>query len=163
MAMDWDSYFMNEAYMAASKSKDRSTQVGACIVGPDNSIRSKGYNGPCRGEDDTNDDLFIRPGKDYATEHAERNAIYNCARNGIATLGCRIYLTWVPCSACARAIKQSGIVEVIAHRKTMAEKWRVDMAESASLLHRTGVAMRFWHGSIVVPPTLFNGIRESYT
>ena len=32
----WDDYFMSVAFLSAMRSKDPSTQVGACIVNPDN-------------------------------------------------------------------------------------------------------------------------------
>ena len=41
----WDEYFMGVAEMSARRSKDPSTQVGACIVSPENKILSMGYNG----------------------------------------------------------------------------------------------------------------------
>ena len=41
----WDEYFMGVALLAAKRSKDPSTQVGACIVDDENRILSTGYNG----------------------------------------------------------------------------------------------------------------------
>lgn len=41
----WDEYFMGVAEMSALRSKDPNTQVGACIVSPENKILSMGYNG----------------------------------------------------------------------------------------------------------------------
>ena len=55
--------------------------------------------------------------KYYWFEHAERNAIYNAARAGIGTAGCRLYVSLFPCSDCARGIIQSGIVQVNAFRR----------------------------------------------
>ena len=47
----WDEYFMGVALLAAKRSKDPNTQVGACIVSTDNIILSTGYNGfPCGAE-----------------------------------------------------------------------------------------------------------------
>lgn len=46
---DWDIYFIRLAMEVAKKSKDPSTKVGCIIVGPDNEIRSTGYNGFPRG------------------------------------------------------------------------------------------------------------------
>ena len=43
--ISWDEYFMGVAMLSAMRSKDPSTQVGACIVGADNKILSVGYNG----------------------------------------------------------------------------------------------------------------------
>ena len=55
--INWDEYFMGIALLTAMRSKDPSSQVGACIVSPENKILSLGYNGmpiaatttPCRG------------------------------------------------------------------------------------------------------------------
>ena len=43
--ISWDEYFMGVAVLAARRSKDPNTQVGACIVSPENIIISTGYNG----------------------------------------------------------------------------------------------------------------------
>ena len=43
--ISWDQYFMGIAMMSAERSKDPSTQVGACIVDKNNRILSMGYNG----------------------------------------------------------------------------------------------------------------------
>ena len=40
----WDEYFMGVALLSGRRSKDPSTQVGACIVSQDNKILSMGYN-----------------------------------------------------------------------------------------------------------------------
>jgi dCMP deaminase len=65
------------AVTVASYSKDSSTQCGAIIVRPDNSVCSTGYNGFPRGVKDTITSRNKRPNKYLYTEHAERNAIYN--------------------------------------------------------------------------------------
>jgi hypothetical protein len=43
--INWDDYFMAIAFLSAMRSKDPSTQVGACIVSPDKRIVGIGYNG----------------------------------------------------------------------------------------------------------------------
>ena len=80
--ISWDEYFMAIAKLSAMRSKDPSTQVGACIVGADNRILSIGYNGTPNG---FNDDEFPwnREGDNLNTKypyvcHAEMNAILNC-------------------------------------------------------------------------------------
>ena len=45
----WDEYFMGVALLSGRRSKDPSTQVGACIVSQDNKILSMGYNGFPKG------------------------------------------------------------------------------------------------------------------
>jgi len=113
--MNWHKYYIEMARLVASKSKDRSTHVGAVIVGPDNEVRSTGYNGFPRMVDDEEDSRHDRPQKYDFTEHAERNAIYNAAKVGIPTKDCTLYLNWepCPCTDCTRAIIQSGIVRII--------------------------------------------------
>ena len=113
--INWDEYFMGIAKLAAKRSKDPNTQVGACIVSPDNIIISTGYNGMPKG---CSDDEFPwdREGQQDMTKypyvvHAELNAILNA--NGRDLRGSRIYVALFPCNECAKAIIQSGISEVL--------------------------------------------------
>ena len=106
---------MGIAVLSSYRSKDPSTQVGACIVNSKNRIMSVGYNGLPVGCDD---DVFPweRDGEVYDTKypyvcHAELNAILNNA--GASLEGCRIYVALFPCNECAKAIIQSGIREVV--------------------------------------------------
>ncbi len=113
--ISWDQYFMGVALLAAMRSKDPNTQVGACIVGEDNRILSTGYNGfpygcsddefPWEREGDTCDTKYP-----YVV-HAELNAILNARGKSLA--GARIYVCLFPCNECAKAIIQSGITEII--------------------------------------------------
>ena len=111
--MDWDTYFMEMANLVSTKSKDRSTQVGCVIVGPNHEVRTTGYNGFCRGIDDDVEERHERPEKYLWSEHAERNAIYNAARNGIRIEDCTAYTTVFPCADCARGLIQSGVVRIV--------------------------------------------------
>ena len=111
--INWDEYFMGVAMLAAKRSKDPSTQVGACIVSPDNIIISTGYNGMPKG---CSDDIFpwVREGEDTKypyVVHAELNAILNA--NGRDLRGSRLYVALFPCNECAKAIIQSGVKEVL--------------------------------------------------
>ena len=47
--LSWDDYFMSVALLSGKRSKDPSTQVGACIVNRNNIIESIGYNGLPKG------------------------------------------------------------------------------------------------------------------
>lgn len=145
---DWDTYFMGLARQVATRSKDRSTKVGCVIVGPDNEIRSTGYNGFPRGIDDGNEARHSRPEKYLWTEHAERNAIYSAARVGVPLKDCRAYLPWFPCMDCARALVQSGIAELIAVQPDLADpKWGEDFKRVGVLLEEAGVRLRFIEGA----------------
>ena len=111
--INWDEYFMSVALLAAMRSKDPNTQVGACIVGEDNRIISTGYNGFPRG---CSDDEFPWDREGEETKypyvvHAELNAILNAGGRSLA--GARVYVGLFPCNECAKAIIQAGIKEVI--------------------------------------------------
>lgn len=96
----------------AARSKDPSTKVGAIFLNKmENAPRSFGYNGMPRGLDDTNEERNIRPEKYQWYEHAERNAIYNVAREILTDK--IIFLTKYPNMEEARAIVSVGISKVI--------------------------------------------------
>ena len=111
--ISWDEYFMGVALLAAQRSKDPNSQVGACIVSQDNIILSTGYNGFPNG---CSDDVFPwdREGEDTKypyVVHAELNAILNSG--GRSLKGAKLYVALFPCNECAKAIIQSGIRDVI--------------------------------------------------
>lgn len=115
--LSWDEYFMGVAKLSALRSKDPSTQVGACIVGADNRILSIGYNGTPNGFPDS-DFPWDREGDALNTKyfyvcHAELNAILNFRGNRRDLEGARIYVALFPCNECAKAIIQCGIKEVV--------------------------------------------------
>ena len=111
--ISWDEYFMGIAILAAKRSKDPSTQVGACIVSEDNIIISTGYNGMPKGCSD-DEYPWEREGEDTKypyVVHAELNAILNAS--GRPLKGSRLFVALFPCNECAKAIIQSGIAEVV--------------------------------------------------
>ena len=111
--ISWDDYFMGIAKLSTMRSKDPSTQVGACIV-RDNRILSVGYNGFPRG---ISDDKFswaaeapkLCDCKDAYTTHAELNAILN---SNFYLKDSVLYVTRFPCHQCAKAIIQCGIKKI---------------------------------------------------
>lgn len=113
--ISWEEYFMGVAILSAQRSKDGSTQVGACIVSRDRKILSVGYNGMPIGCSD--DDMpWEREGELLDTKyayvcHAELNAILN--NDGRSLKGTTIYVTLFPCNECAKAIIQCGIKEIV--------------------------------------------------
>lgn len=113
--ISWDEYFMGVAQLSGMRSKDPSTQVGACIVSSDNKILSMGYNGFPKG---CSDDVFPwdREGEELDTKypfvtHSELNAILNY--RGGSLEGTKIYVSLFPCNECAKAIIQAGIKTVV--------------------------------------------------
>ena len=136
MSESWENYFMRMAYLVASKSKDTSMKCGCVIIGDGNSVLTTGYNGFPRMCNDKIESRYERPEKYAFTEHAERNAIYNAARNGIKLLNSAAYITGFPCVDCARALVQSGINTVCIPTKDtdpffLESRWD-DWAESFS-------------------------------
>ena len=137
--ISWDEYFMGIAMLAARRSKDPSTQVGACIVSQENIIISTGYNGMPQG---CSDDEFPwqRTGEEIQTKypyvvHAELNAILNA--NGRDLRGSKLYVALFPCNECAKAIIQSGVKEVY----YLSDKYKDTMGNLASkkMLDAAGV------------------------
>lgn len=114
--ISWDEYFMGVAMLSAQRSKDPSTQVGACIVSQDNKILSMGYNGlpigcsddefPWEKTDETPDHS-----KYFYSTHSELNAILNY--RGGSLDGTKLYVTLFPCNECAKACIQAGIKTII--------------------------------------------------
>ncbi len=121
--ISWAEYFMAIASLSAQRSKDGSTQVGACIVSREHKILSLGYNGmPIGCRDD--DMPWAREGEALDTKymyvcHAELNAILN--HGGGSLKDAVLYTTLFPCNECAKAIIQSGIAEVVYQSDKYAE------------------------------------------
>ena len=139
--LTWDEYFMALAKLSSMRSKDPSTQVGACIVGSDNRILSIGYNGTPNGYDDK-DFPWDREGNRMDTKyayvcHAEMNAILNYRGSRKELENAKIYVDLFPCNECAKLIIQSGIKEVI----YLCDKYKDtdDVKVSKILMNKCGV------------------------
>lgn len=110
--ISWTQYFVSLAELTARRSKDPSTQVGACIVDQHHRIVAVGYNGFPRG---CSDDSYSwsKTGEDNKylyVIHAEINAIHNKIAADLT--GCTLYVTHHPCNECAKSIIQEGITDV---------------------------------------------------
>ena len=137
--LSWDEYFMGIAILSSLRSKDPSTQVGACIVNSEKRILSMGYNGMprCCSDDDFPWDRNGDPlnSKYLYVCHAELNAILNCAVGSVR--GCTVYTTLFPCNECAKAIIQAGIRTIVYE----SDKYANDASTRASkrMLNAAGV------------------------
>lgn len=141
----WDRRFLELAKMFGTWSKDRSAGTGCVIVGPDRLLRASGYNGFIRGIDDQVPERHERPAKYSWTEHAERNAIYNAARLGIALDGCTAYVNWFPCIDCSRAIVQAGAIRLVALQPNHAdERWGAEFEFSLAMLRESGTEITLY-------------------
>lgn len=161
--MKWDELFMRHVYLIAMKSKDTSTKIGAVLV-RDNEVFSEGYNGIPRGVSDEVSDRFERPEKYFWVEHAERNAIYNCARGCRSTFCSILYTQACPCADCARGVVNAGISEVVLHSQYVDlwngidnDKWLQSSIRSMEMFRESGVRVRYFNGILGIN-LLMNGI-----
>ncbi|XP_065332569.1 deoxycytidylate deaminase isoform X1 [Cloeon dipterum] len=136
--LHWEDYFMALAFLAAKRSKDPCTQVGACIVDKYNKVVGLGYNGFPIGCSD--EEFPWRKGgktdldsKYMYVCHAEMNAILNKITADVT--GCTMFVALFPCAECAKIIIQSRISTVVymsdkhaSKNETIASKRMLDAA-----------------------------------
>ncbi len=109
----WDDYFMQIAFVVATRATCPRRSVGAVIV-HDRRILATGYNGAPRGlAHCTEVGCHIVAGHCIRALHAEQNAILQAALNGVSTRGATIYVTCQPCNHCAKMIINAGIERVV--------------------------------------------------
>ena len=145
---------MEDAHHVSRKSKDRSTKVGCVIVNDRHTDLVRGWNGFPRGINDNIEARHERPQKYLWTEHAERNAIYNAAAEGISIKSCTLYSTLFPCCDCARAIIQSGIKRVCTYEPetaTAKQQATFSLNDAHAMLLEAGVLVTFMPREIPVP------------
>jgi len=155
--LSWDEFFMGVAELASKRSKDPSTQNGACIVDPiSNKILSVGYNGLPEGlsDDGWNTvkpntiepmlyDYWEKPQKYDFAVHAEENAIFN-ATSDLTNSTIYIYSEkgYPPCSRCARGIVQNNIMEVVLKTIIKENTEQYDWWPTNHMFQRRGVKIR---------------------
>ncbi len=125
---DYDTYFMNMAFLIATRTTCFRRTVGAVIV-KDQRILSTGYNGAPRGVKDCRELGFCIRKKENVPSgqrhelcrgvHAEQNAVANAAYFGVAINGASIYMTESPCNICTKILINAGIREIIYARHYM--------------------------------------------
>jgi len=144
----WEEYFMGIAILSSMRSKDPSTQVGACIANAENKVVSIGYNGMPQGLEDDKMPWGHGDGLDskylYVC-HAEFNAILNSQISNLK--GTKIYVTLFPCNECAKAIIQTGIKEIIYLNDKYADS--LETRASKRMLEMANVKYRPFEGRII--------------
>lgn len=116
-----DEYFMAIATLSALRSKDPSTQVGACLVDKNNRVISVGYNGAPYNFSDcdmpwsslgeaTGDRINI---KDSYVVHAEVNALDNYLGQQDDLKNMRMYVTFSPCASCTKRLSMQHLDKII--------------------------------------------------
>ncbi len=112
---------MSIADVVATRSTCLRRRVGAVIV-RDRQIISTGYNGAPKGVPHCADigclreQFSIPSGERHEMcrgSHAEINAIAQAAAVGSSTAGATLYCTHEPCSFCAKALINAGIVRLV--------------------------------------------------
>lgn len=129
--------FMKEAVVEAEKSPDWWRQVGAVLVSGDKKIVAYNEHLPSNHTSYALGDPRSFSTKGVGVEitlalHAEGGIIGRALREGIPTLGARLYVTTFPCPYCANILSQTGIAELYYSDG-------YSMLEGESLLESSGI------------------------
>jgi len=152
MDAKWIGRFATMAAHVAEWSKDPSSQVGAVIVRPDKTIASVGFNGLPRGVNDDPTRLGDRDTKLLYTVHAELNAIL-AAKEPLTGYSIFVW-PFQPCSGCAAAIIQAGILTVYCPPNpipstrptdvsTASTRWTSSFNAARTMFHESGIVIRW--------------------
>lgn len=137
------------AYDMATYSPDPSTQNGAVLCREDGSMVSCTL--ACNefpGGVEYLPERWERPLKYALVEHAERNAIFQAARNGVATRYLTLVCPWAACADCARAIIQAGIVRLVRRGNNETNlRWDESIAVADRMLNEAGIDLCDLHDS----------------
>lgn len=143
--------YLRAAYKYGAKySIDPTTQNGAVLVNEAGEIVAKGANHSPRGVRE-NEDRWEKPRKYFYVGHAEKYAIFEAARKGIKTEGLTMYCPWSACAECARAIIQTGIKKVVAHKQAMdktSPHWKESVEAGLEMLREAEVEYEMFDGKI---------------
>ena len=133
---------MTVAEAVSKDSHDQKTQVGAVLVRKDSgAIIGTGFNGFIRGAPDDSLPNYDDDKHEFM-QHAEKNLMSNCIREGISARNCIVVCTHSPCADCTRFLWQCGITEVICkhvhktfHNVQRMQDLNVTSVQYASLTH----------------------------
>lgn len=143
---NWDEYFMRHVYLAAQKSKDPRSKIGAVLV-RDKNIISTGFNGFPISVKDLPERYNDRNVKYEFVAHAEFNCIVTAARFGISTNNSILYTQGIVCNECCKSVIQGGIKCLIVHKQwpnlTHNEQWVKSIEISKIMLSEAGIKIMF--------------------
>ncbi|ABS83773.1 deoxycytidylate deaminase [Bacillus phage 0305phi8-36] len=109
----WDQYFIEQALHVAERGTCSRARVG-CVLVKENRVIATGYNGSPKGMPHCDDiGHLMKDGHCVRTNHAEENALLQCARLGISSEGATAYVTHEPCLYCTRQLNQAGIKRIV--------------------------------------------------
>lgn len=111
----------------------------------DRRILATGYNGFPATLSDSLDLYADREYKLSVVVHAEKNALFNAAKNGANTESCIAYVTFPPCSQCAAALIQAGVkVVVCPDPASSPERWRTNFRIASDIMVESGVRILYY-------------------
>ncbi|NBD22903.1 deoxycytidylate deaminase [Paenibacillus glycinis] len=156
---DWDTYFMDIAYMVSTRSRCPRRHVGTVLV-QGKKLLGTAYNGAPMGVADCSEDgcmiveeyeLQVEDGEErmikkqrcIRTIHAEQNLLLFTDR--IDREGSTVYVTDQPCWTCANMLANSGVKEIAYHRA-----YSKDSDKVIALMRVKGIVFR--HLSAYEPP-----------
>lgn len=151
--------YMAAAYRLAKLSSDSSCQNGAIILN-ENMVIGGGYNEFPSGVPFDLNKATHRPEKYLYYEHAERAAVYHCAKFGHPALQGTMVCPWACCCDCARSIICSGLSKVIVHAERMAatrDFWQENIKIAWGMLTDAGVEVELYRGPVNASPIRVNG------
>ncbi|WP_438346910.1 deoxycytidylate deaminase [Paenibacillus sp. FA6] len=148
---DWDTYFMDIAYMVSTRSRCARRHVGAVLV-QGKKLLGTAYNGAPMGMPDCSEagcmiaedvslvhvdgeEKMIRKQRCIRTIHAEQNLLLFTDR--VDREGSTVYVTDEPCWTCANMLANSGVVEIVFHRSYLKDTDKV-----TSMMHSKGIVFR---------------------
>jgi dCMP deaminase len=152
---DWDTYFLDIAYMVSTRSQCSRRHVGAVLV-QGKKLLGTAYNGAPMGAPDCAEagcliveqlephvvegkEQMVRKQRCVRTIHAEQNLLLFTDRRDRE--GSTVYVTDEPCWTCANMLANSGIVEVVYDRPYPKDHELVN-----ELLTSKGIAFRRLQG-----------------
>jgi len=148
---DWDTYFMDIAYMVSTRSRCPRRHVGAVLV-QGKKLLGTAYNGAPMGVHDCleagcmiaeevevntvdGEEKLIKKQRCIRTIHAEQNLLLFTDRNDRE--GSTVYVTDQPCWTCANMLANSGITEIVFHRS-----YPKDSDKVIELMRQRGIEFR---------------------
>lgn len=157
---DWDTYFMDIAFMASTRSRCPRRHVGAVLV-QGKKLLGTAYNGAPMGVPDCSEagcmiveefepsqdgGAMVKKQRCIRTIHAEQNLLLFTDRNDRE--GSTVYVTDQPCWTCANMLANSGISEIVYHRF-----YPKDYEKVAALMEQRGLLFRRLEGYMPPPDT----------
>ena len=136
-----EKFYQLAKFQAQLFSKDPHRKVGALFIDPNSYvIRAQGYNGFCRGVDETRASRWERPQKYKFVCHAEANGIYNACRDGVRLDGSTIVVTLFPCLECAKGLIQAGVHSVVAPKPDLEDlRWGQQFRDALDMFEEVGM------------------------